>query len=93
MYSVQNVHGSLEAAIPLEVGKTTVYVRTNIHKYVPPADADPNMPMPDNMYEWDEVQYTKDEYIAKMIEKDNQNESNVMYVAMMTGVDMTPAGE
>lgn len=54
------VQGSEEMAKPLIVGKTTVYVHDHIKKVETDRDGKPV----DNLYEYHEVQYTKDEYIA-----------------------------
>ena len=55
------VQGSPEMAVPLVVGKDTVYVHTDIQQ-VP--DAEGNM-----VWQYHEVQYDKDEYIRLMDEK------------------------
>ena len=55
------VQGSPEMAVPLIVGKDTVYVHTDIQE-VP--DAEGNM-----VWQYHEVQYDKDEYIHLMSEK------------------------
>lgn len=52
------VQGSPEMAVPLIVGKDTVYVHTDIHQ-VP--DAEGNM-----VWQYHEIQYEKDEYIKLM---------------------------
>ena len=58
------VQGSPEMAVPLIVGKDTVYVHTNIQE-VP--DAEGNM-----VWQYHEVQYDKDEYIRLMSEKNDE---------------------
>ena len=55
------VQGSPEMAVPLIVGKDTVYVHTDIEQ-VP--DAEGNM-----VWQYHEIQYDKDEYIRLMDEK------------------------
>lgn len=55
------VQGSPEMAVPLVVGKDTVYVHTDIEE-VP--DAEGNM-----VWQYHEIQYDKDEYIHLMSEK------------------------
>ena len=52
------VQGSPEMAVPLIVGKDTVYVHTDIQQ-VP--DAEGNM-----VWQYHEIQYDKDEYIKLM---------------------------
>lgn len=60
------VHGGAEQAVPLVVGKDTVYVHTNITKL----ETDPNDEFaPADLYSYEEVQYDKDEYIGLMSEK------------------------
>ena len=58
------VQGSPEMAVPLVVGKDTVYVHTDIEE-VP--DAEGNM-----VWQYHEVQYDKDEYIRLMSEKNDE---------------------
>jgi hypothetical protein len=75
---IKNVRGSKDIAIPLIVGKTTVYVKSNIHK-VEFVENDPEAI--DDLWEWDEIQYTKDEFILLMA-------SNIDYLSVMLGVDL-----
>ena len=72
MKEIKNVQGSLQQAQPLIVNKDTVYVHTNI---VQSKDKDGNVL--DNLYVYDEVQYTKDEYIQIMAEKNSQLEKEL----------------
>ena len=72
MKEFKNVQGSLQQAQPLIVNKDTVYVHTNI---VQSKDKDGNVV--DNLYVYDEVQYTKDEYIQIMAEKNSQLEKEL----------------
>lgn len=58
------VQGSPEMAVPLIVGKDTVYVHTDIQE-VP--DAEGNM-----VWQYHEIQYDKDEYIRLMSEKNSE---------------------
>ena len=58
------VQGSPEMAVPLIVGKDTVYVHTDIQQ-VP--DAEGNM-----VWQYHEVQYDKDEYIRLLSEKNDE---------------------
>jgi hypothetical protein len=53
------VQGSGVQAVPLVVGKDTVYVHTDITK----VDTDSEGKPVDDLYEYHEVQYDKDEYI------------------------------
>ena len=72
MKEIKNVQGSLQQAQPLIVNKDTVYVHTNI---VQATDEDGNVV--DGLYVYDEVQYTKDEYIQIMAEKNSQLEKEL----------------
>lgn len=58
------VQGSPEMAVPLVVGKDTVYVHTDIQQ-VP--DAEGNM-----VWQYHEIQYDKDEYIRLLSEKNDE---------------------
>ena len=69
---IKNVQGSLQQAQPLIVNKDTVYVHTNI---VQATDKDGNVV--DGLYVYDEVQYTKDEYIQIMAEKNETLERDL----------------
>jgi hypothetical protein len=53
------VQGSGVQAVPLVVGKDTVYVHTDMNKI----DTDSEGKAVDDLYEYHEVQYDKDEYI------------------------------
>lgn len=53
------IQGSGVQAVPLVVGKDTVYVHTDITK----VDTDSEGKAVDDLYEYHEVQYDKDEYI------------------------------
>lgn len=70
MKKINNVIGSYEASSPLIVGKTTVYVHTNIVKI-----EDEKQP---NLYVYDEVQYTKDEYIKLLSEKNDELDNQLV---------------
>ena len=72
MKEIKNVQGSIQQAQPLIVNKDTVYVHTNI---VQATDEDGNVV--DGLYVYDEVQYTKDEYIQIMAEKNETLERDL----------------
>ena len=72
MKEFKNVQGSLQQAQPLIVNKDTVYVHTNI---VQATDEDGKVV--DGLYVYDEVQYTKDEYIQIMAEKNETLERDL----------------
>ena len=72
MKEIKNVQGSSQQAKPLIVGKTTVYVHSNI---VQATDEDGNVI--DDLYVYDEIQYTKDEYIKVMADKNETLEKEL----------------
>lgn len=72
MKEIKNVQGSTEQAQPLIVNKDTVYVHTNI---VQATDEDGNVI--DGLYVYDEVQYTKNEYIQIIAEKNETLERDL----------------
>ena len=63
MKCIENVIGGRKSAKPVIIGKTTVYVHSNIKKL---DDSDGN-----NLYQYDEIQYPKDEYIQLMADRQN----------------------
>ena len=65
MIEIGIVQGTAAQAVPLIIGKDTVYVHTNI---TPLSQDKSNYPV-DGMYEYYEIQYDKDEYIAILSEK------------------------
>lgn len=73
MKEIKNVQGSSQQAQPLIVNKDTVYVHTNI---VQATDEDGNVI--DGLYVYDEVQYTKDEYIKLISDKNETLEKEVI---------------
>ena len=72
MKEIKNVQGSSQQAQPLIVNKDTLYVHTNI---VQATDEDGNVV--DGLYVYDEVQYTKDEYIQMIAEKNETLERDL----------------
>lgn len=67
MKEFKNVHGNSNE--PLYVGLTTVYVRSNIK--------DISTEETPNLYEYDEVQYTKDEFMDLITKKGDKNEQDI----------------
>lgn len=63
------VQGSEAAAQPLVIGKTTVYVHTDIQK-VDMVDEQGNQV--EGLYQYHEIQYDKDEYIQLQSEKQDK---------------------
>lgn len=73
MKFIPNVKGSKAQAVPLIVGVDTVYVHTNIREI---QIEEPNGEIRIE-YEYDEKQYTKDEYIKLLSEKNNMLEQQL----------------
>lgn len=71
------VRGSAAQAVPLVVGNTVVYVHTDI-KQATDENGDPV----DNMYEYYETQYGKNEYIQLISEKNTSLESQLTETQM-----------
>lgn len=65
------VQGSAAQAVPLFVGKDTVYEHTNIRKVAASEAAL-------DLYEYHEVQYTKDEYIDKLMQLNQTNSEEIL---------------
>ena len=82
MKQVNGVRGCIQSAIPLTVGKTTVYIRENIRKI---ENEDPDDKS--EYYEWNETQYTKDEYLEYLSHQNERLQADLDYLAIMTGVD------
>lgn len=65
MKDIGSVQGNTEQAVPLVIGFDTVYVHTNI---IPiPKDTQGNLV--EGLFQYNEIQYDKDEYIKIMDEK------------------------
>lgn len=58
------VQGNTEQAKDLVIGKDTVYVHTDIEPITEDADGNPV----EDLYQYHEIQYDKDEYIKQMDE-------------------------
>ena len=71
------VQGSPEMAVPLVVGKDTVYVHTDIQQ-VP--DAEGNV-----VWQYREIQYDLHEYLNLFV---NQTKADIDYISIMTGVEI-----
>ena len=67
------VQGSESQAKPLIVGVDTVYVHTNITK----VETDAEGKTVEGLYQYNEVQYDKDEYIQFMSEKNTALEEQI----------------
>jgi len=67
------IQGSKAQAVPLIVAVDTVYVHTDIKKLETDAEGNPT----DNLYEYHEIQYNKDEYIALLSGQNEQQEEEI----------------
>ena len=72
------VQGSAAQAVPLIVGKDTVYVHTDIT----PVEGE------EGLFQYHEIQYDKDEYISKLTNKDDAGMLALLVSLLMTEVDM-----
>lgn len=73
MKDIGLIQGSAALAVPLIIGKDTVYVHTNIEKIDVDAEGNPT----DNLYQYNEVQYDKDEYIRLLSENNTSLEKEI----------------
>lgn len=74
MRKSKDVQGSKEAAQELIIGKDTVYIHSNIRKLETNED--------DDLYVYDEIQMSKDEYLEK-IQKELEVSNNAIADLMM----------
>lgn len=84
MVEEKNVYGSAAQAVPLIVGKTTVYVHTNIEEVL-----DEETQEPTGIYKYDEVRYGKDEYIQMMATQTQDITANVDFLLLMNQITMS----
>lgn len=76
MIDIGTVYGSKEQAKPLIVNVDTVYVHTDIKETT---DEYGN-----EMYQYHEIQYGKDEYIELISKTADTTEAQALYTALMT---------
>ena len=76
---MRRVRGQMENIPHISVGKTDVWVRTNI---VAIEEED------FTGWEYDEVVYSKDEYIEMVAQEAEKSKADIDYIAIMTGVDV-----
>ena len=79
MKQFNNVRGTMENVPTVHVDKDTVYVRTNVKK-IESEDF--------TGWEYDEVQYNKDEYIEKLTNEEDVGVMALMISMLMSEVDM-----
>lgn len=68
------IQGSSKQAQPLIVGKDTVYIHTNITQITEDSEGNPIS----DLYSYNEVQYTKDEYIKLISEQNSELKQQVL---------------
>ena len=73
MTVLRNVYGSYEQSLPLIISGDTVLVHTDVTKTDKNEFGEPA----DNLYTYTEVQYTKDEYILLLSEKNSSLEEQL----------------
>jgi hypothetical protein len=81
MKDVGIIQGSGVQAVPLVVGKDTVYVHTDITK----VDTDQEGNPVDDLYEYHEVQYDKDEYIELQSQQMDEMQEAIDFLLMNGG--------
>ena len=77
MKELKNVQGNKESAKELIIGKDTVYIHSNIKKLDVEEDAD--------LYAYDEIQMSKDEYLEKLQKELEVSNSAMADLMMMIG--------
>lgn len=82
MKELKDVVGSKEAAKELIIGKDTVYIHTNIRKY---ESKDKEFKDDGDLYIYDEIQMTKDEYLESLQEKVETADNTIADLMMLVG--------
>lgn len=82
MKELKDVVGSKESAKELIIGKDTVYIHTNIRKY---ESKDENFKDGGDLYIYDEIQMTKDEYLESLQEKVETADNTIADLMMLVG--------
>lgn len=82
MIKLKDVIGSKEASKELVIGKDTVYIHTNIRPYV---DKNDEKEEKSDLYIYDEVQMSKDEYLEKF--KDNVDQATNLSNDRITDIE------
>ena len=72
------VQGSGVQAVPLIVGKDTVYVHTDITQVTEDAEGNPV----DDLWQYNEVQYDKDEYIELQAKQTEEMQEAIDFLLM-----------
>ena len=82
MIEIKGVIGCKEVAKELIIGKDTVYIHTNIRKY---EAKDEELKAGDDLYIYDEIQMTKDEYLESLQEKVETADNTIADLMMLVG--------
>lgn len=83
MIKLKDVIGSKEASKELVIGKDTVYIHTNIRPYEDKNDVDKEKKS--ELYIYDEVQMSKDEYLEMF--KDNVEQATNLSNDRLTDIE------
>ncbi|MDU5183734.1 MAG: hypothetical protein E6214_00455 [Peptoniphilus harei] len=81
MKELKNVQGSKEAAKELIIGTDTVYIHSNIRK----AEKTDDLMEGEDLYVYDEIQMSKDEYLEKIQKELEISNSAMADLMMMVG--------
>lgn len=81
MISLKDVWGSKESAQELIIGVDTVYIHSNIRKAEKTDDFIEN----EDLYVYDEIQMSKDEYLEKLQKELEVNNNAMADLMMMLG--------
>lgn len=86
MIDVGIVTGNEEMAVPVYVGKTTVYAHSDIKEIEPQEESE------EKLYQYHEVQYTSAEYIQMMNDRQFKQSADIDYIAMMSDIELPEEG-
>ena len=82
MRELKDVIGSKESAKELIIGKDTVYIHTNIRRY---ESKNEEFKDDGDLYIYDEIQMTKDEYLESLQEKVETADNTIADLMMLVG--------
>lgn len=83
MKELKNVQGSKESAKELIIGKDTVYIHSNIRKLE--TNEDDELQKDADLYVYDEIQISKDEYLEKIQKELEVSNSAIADLMLMIG--------
>lgn len=83
MKRLKNVQGSKESSQELIIGKDTVYIHTNIKKVKETKNDE--MKTYEEIYEYDEIQMTKDEYLHFLQDKVDVSTKAMAEIMLLIG--------